>query len=45
MTLVNVGDSGNNNDCGILAKTSMGKKFEEQKMKVPNAEPLLGYNG
>ena len=45
LTLVNVGDSRNNNDCGILAKTLMGKRFEEQKMKVSNAEPLLGYNG
>ena len=44
-TLVNVGDFGSNNDSGILAKSSVGKRFEEQKMKVPNAKPLLGYKG
>ena len=42
-TLVNVGDFGSNNDSGILAKSSMGKRFEEQKMNVSNAESLLGY--
>ena len=42
-TLVNVGDFGSNNDSGILAKSSMGKRFEEQKMNVPNAKSLLGY--
>ena len=41
--LVNVGDFGSNNDSGILAKSSMGKRFEEQKMNVPNAKSLLGY--
>ena len=38
-----VGDFGSNNDSGILAKSSMGKRFEEQKMNVPNAKSLLGY--
>ena len=42
-TLVNVGDFGSNNDSGILAKSSMGKRFEEQKMNVTNAKSLLGY--
>ena len=42
-TLVNVGDFESNNDSGILAKSSMGKRFEEQKMNVPNAKSLLGY--
>ena len=43
-TLVNVGDFGSNNTSGIiLAKSSMGKRFEEQKMNVPNKKPSLGY--
>ena len=41
--LVNVGDFGSNNDSGILAKSSMGKRFEEQKINVPNTKSLLGY--
>ena len=44
-TLANVGDFGINNDSGILAKSSMGKRFQEQKMKVPSAKPLIGYKG
>ena len=42
-TLVNVGNFGSNNDSGMLAKSSMGKRFEEQKINVPNAKSLLGY--
>ena len=41
--LVCVGDFGSSNDSGIFAKSSTGKRFEEQKMKFPNAKPLLGY--
>ena len=44
-TNVNVGDFGSNNDSGKLAKLSMGKRFEELNMKVPNAKPILGYKG
>ena len=36
---------GSDNDSDMLAKPSMGKRFEEQKMKVPNAKPILGYEG
>ena len=43
--LVNVGALGSNIDSGILAKSSMRKRFEEQNMKIPNAKPLLGYKG
>ena len=42
-TLVNVSDFGSNNDSGILAKSSMEKQFEEQKIKITSAKPLLGY--
>ena len=42
-TLVNVDDFGSNNDSGILAKSSMAMRFEEQKVNVPNAKSLLGY--
>ena len=44
-SLVNVGDFGSNSDSGILANSSTGKRFEEQKIKVSNARPLLGYKG
>ena len=44
-TFANVGDFGSDNDSDMLAKTSMGKMFEEQKMKVPNTKPILGYEG
>ena len=44
-TIVNAGDFGSNNDSGILAKPSIGKKFKEQKFKVSSAKPLLGYKG
>lgn len=44
-TIVNAGDFGSNNDSGILAKSSIGKKFKEQKFKVSSAKPLLGYKG
>ena len=44
-TLLSVSDFGSNNDSGILEKSSVGKRFEEQKMRFPNAKPLLGYKG
>lgn len=44
-TLVNVADFGSNSDSSILAKSSTGKGVEKQKMKVPNAKPVLGYKG
>ena len=40
-TLVNVGDFGSNNDSGIAAKSSKGKRFEEQNMKVPKQNLYL----
>ena len=44
-TLVNVADFGSNSDSSILAKSSTGKGIEKQKMKVPNAKPVFGYEG
>ena len=43
--LINVDDFGSNNGRCILAKSSVGKRFKEQKLKVSSAEPLLGYKG
>ena len=41
-TLVNVGDFECNNDSGMLAKSSVGRRFEEQKMKTWPMRPYPG---
>jgi len=34
-TLVDIGQYGSNNDSGVLAKSEIGKRFEENKMNLP----------
>ena len=34
-TLVDIGQIGSNNDSGVLANSSIGKQFEENRMKLP----------
>ena len=43
-TLIDFGSYGNNNDCGILAKSLIGKKFDDIKMNLPSAEDLAGFS-
>ena len=42
-TLTDIGSYGDNNDCGILAKFSIGKKFDKNKMNQPITENLVGF--
>ena len=32
--LIDIGSYGSNNDCGILAKSLIGKKFDDSKMNL-----------
>ena len=41
-TLYDVGSYGSNNDCGILAKSSMGEGFEYGEIKLPDPQALPG---
>ena len=41
-TLVDIGQYGSNNDAGVLNKSDIGKKFEENKMKLPLARKVQG---
>ena len=43
-TLIDIGNYGSNNDCGILAKSLIGKKFDDIKMNLPSAEDLAGFS-
>ena len=43
-TLIDIGSYGSNNDCGILAKSLIGKKFDDIKMNLPSAEDLAGFS-
>ena len=42
-TLIDIGSYGSNNDCGILTKSLIGKKFDDIKMNLPSAEDLAGF--
>ena len=43
-TLIDIGSYGSNNDCGILTKSLIGKKFDDIKMNLPSAEDLAGFS-
>ena len=43
-TLIGIGSYGSNNDCGILVKSLIGKKFYDIKMNLPSAEDLAGFS-
>ena len=43
--LIDIGSYGSNNDCGILFKSLIGKKFDDNKMNLPFAEDLPGFSG
>ena len=43
-TLVDIGSYGSNNDCGILAKSLIGKKFDDIKTNLSSAEDLAGFS-
>ena len=39
-TLIDIGNFRSNNDCEVLAKSLIGKKFDDKKMNLPFAEDL-----
>ena len=41
-TLVDVGQYGSNNDCGVLAKSLMGQQLEDQSLDIPPPASLAG---
>ena len=41
-TLVDIGQYGSNNDSGVLAKSDIGKGFDNNKMKLPLARNVQG---
>ena len=43
-TFFDIGSYGINNDCGILAKSLIGKKLDDIKMNLPSAEDLAGFS-
>ena len=43
-TLIDIGSYESNNDCGILAKSLIGKKLNDVKMNLPSAEDLAGFS-
>ena len=43
-TLIDVSSYGSNNDCGILAKSLIGKTFDDIQMNLPSAEDLAGFS-
>ena len=43
-TLIDIGSYESNNDCGILVKPLIGKKFDDIKMNLPSAEDLAGFS-
>ena len=43
-TFIDTGSYGSNNDCGILAKSLIRKKFDDIKMNLPSAEDLAGFS-
>ena len=42
-TLIDIGSYGSNNDCRILAKSLIGKKFDDIKMNLRSTEDLAGF--
>ena len=43
-TLIDIGSYRSNNDSGILAKSLIGKKFDDIKMNLPSVEDLAGFS-
>lgn len=43
-TLMEISDYDSNNDSGILARSIMGRRFEDHKMNPHNPSPLQGYH-
>ena len=43
-TLIDIGNYGGNNDCGIMAKSLIEKKFDDIKVNLPFAEDLAGFS-
>ena len=43
-TLIDIRSYGSNNDCGILAKSLTGKKFDDIKINLQCAENLAGFS-
>lgn len=41
-TLVDVGEYGSNNDCGILSNSKIGSRFVNGEISVPESEKILG---
>jgi len=43
-TVVDVGEYGSNNDCGVLLNSKMGKKFDKDRFNVPDPERIPDFN-
>ena len=43
-TLIDIASYGSNDDCGILVKSLIGKKFDDIKMNLPSAEDLADFS-
>lgn len=39
-TMVDIGGEGRQSDGGIFRDNDMGKRFEEEQFKLPNAKPI-----